>query len=103
MTPTQLPERGPLSRSPVGSATTPASTHPHTELASARGWSGDSSTKHGLKATLSIQDLSPGKGIITGQFHDCGSSSSIPLLMLHHKSGDLAAYRRLAVSSLSKD
>ena len=86
---------------PTKGATTPNSAHPRTELVSTSHWTGDSSTKHELKATLSIQDLPSGKDIIIGQIHGGGSSSSIPLLMLHYKSGDLVVYTRKTPSVAS--
>lgn len=87
---------------PTKGATTPNSAHPRTELVSTSSFSGDSSATHTLSATLSIQQLPPANDIIVGQIHGGGSSSSIPLLMLHYASGDLTVWVRPTPSTGSK-
>jgi hypothetical protein len=79
---------------PTKGATTPNSAHPRTELVSTGSFSGDSSSTHTLKATLSIQQLPPADDIVIGQIHGGGSSSSIPLLLLHYTSGSLTVWVR---------
>jgi hypothetical protein len=79
---------------PTKGATTPNSAHPRTELVSTSSFSGDSSATHTLNATLSIQQLPPADDIVIGQIHGGGSSSSIPLLLLHYTSGSLTVWVR---------
>jgi hypothetical protein len=79
---------------PTKGATTPNSTHPRTELVSTSSFSGGSSGTHTLNATLSIQQLPSANDIIIGQIHGGGSSSSIPLLLLHYTSGNLVVWIR---------
>ena len=79
---------------PTKGATTPNSAHPRTELVSTSSFSGGSSTTHTLNSTLSIQQLPSANDIIIGQIHGGGSSSSIPLLLLHYTSGSLVVWVR---------
>lgn len=87
---------------PTKGATTPNSAHPRTELVSTSSFSGDSSGTHTLSATLSVQQLPPANDIIVGQIHGGGSSSSIPLLMLHYASGSLTVWVRPTPSTGSQ-
>jgi len=87
---------------PTKGATTPNSAHPRTELVSTSDFSGDSSGTHTLNATLSIQQLPPANDIIIGQIHGGGSSSSIPLLLLHYTSGSLVVWVRPTPSTGSQ-
>lgn len=80
--------------SPTKGATSPNSAHPRTELVSTGSFAGDSSATHTLKATLSIQKLPPANDIVIGQIHGGGSSSAIPLLLLHYTSGSLTVWVR---------
>jgi hypothetical protein len=87
---------------PTKGATTPNSAHPRTELVSTSSFAGDSSGTHTLKATLSIQQLPPANDIVVGQIHGGGSSSSIPLLLLHYTSGSLVVWVRPTPSTGSQ-
>jgi hypothetical protein len=86
---------------PTKGASTPNSAHPRTELVSTGSFSGDSSSTHTLKATLSVQQLPPANDIVIGQIHGGGSSSSIPLLLLHYTSGSLTVWVRPQPSTSS--
>lgn len=87
---------------PTKGATTPNSGHPRTELVSTSSFAGDSSATHTLKATLSVQQLPPANDIVIGQIHGGGSSSSIPLLLLHYTSGSLVVWARPTPSTGSE-
>ena len=87
---------------PTKGATTPNSAHPRTELVSTSSFSGDSSSTHTLKSTLSVQQLPPANDIVIGQIHGGGSSSSIPLLLLHYTSGSLTVWVRPTPSTGSQ-
>ena len=86
---------------PTKGASTPNSAHPRTELVSTGSFAGDSSATHTLNATLSIQQLPPADDIVIGQIHGGGSSSSIPLLLLHYTSGSLTVWVRPQPSTSS--
>jgi hypothetical protein len=87
---------------PTKGATTPNSAHPRTELVSTSSFAGDSSGTHTLTATLSVQQLPPADDIVVGQIHGGGSSSSIPLLLLHYTSGSLVVWVRPTPSTGSE-
>jgi hypothetical protein len=78
---------------PTKGATTPHSLHPRTELVDLSDFTAGSGT-HSLKGTFSIQKLPSANDIIIGQIHGGGSSSAIPLLMLHYRSGTLDVVTR---------
>jgi alginate lyase len=78
---------------PTKGAHTPNSLHPRTELVSLADFTAGSGT-HTLKGTFSIQKLPSANDIIIGQIHGGGSSSSIPLLMLHYRQGTIDVVTR---------
>ncbi|HET9169477.1 MAG TPA: polysaccharide lyase family 7 protein [Actinospica sp.] len=87
---------------PTKGATTPNSAHPRTELVSTSSFAGGGSATHTLTATLSVQQLPPADDIVVGQIHGGGSSSSIPLLLLHYTSGGLTVWVRPTPSTGSE-
>ncbi|HEU5333311.1 MAG TPA: polysaccharide lyase family 7 protein [Actinocrinis sp.] len=78
---------------PTKGAHTPNSLHPRTELVDLSDFTAGSGT-HTLKGTFSIQKLPSANDIIIGQIHGGGSSSAIPLVMLHYRSGAIVAVTR---------
>ncbi|HEU5353996.1 MAG TPA: polysaccharide lyase family 7 protein [Actinocrinis sp.] len=69
---------------PTKGAHTPHSLHPRTELVSRTDFTAGSGT-HTLTATFVMQKMPSANDIMIGQIHGGGSSSSIPLLMLHYR------------------
>lgn len=69
---------------PTKGAHTPHSLHPRTELVSRTDFTAGSGT-HVLTATFVMQKLPSANDIMIGQIHGGGSSSAIPLLMLHYR------------------
>ena len=80
---------------PTKGAHTPNSLHPSTELVALSDFTAGSGT-HTLKGTFSIQKLPSANDIIVGQIHGGGSSSSIPLVMLHYRGGDIVVVTRMS-------
>ncbi|HXR71330.1 polysaccharide lyase family 7 protein [Actinocrinis sp.] len=69
---------------PTKGAHTPHSLHPRTELVSRTDFTAGSGT-HTLTGTFIMQKMPSSNDIMIGQIHGGGSSSSIPLLMLHYR------------------
>jgi hypothetical protein len=78
---------------PTKGAHTPNSLHPRTELVDLSDFTAGSGT-HTLSATFSIQKLPSANDIMIGQIHGGGSSSSIPLVMLHYRGGSIVVVTR---------
>jgi hypothetical protein len=78
---------------PTKGAHTPHSLHPRTELVDLSDFTAGSGT-HTLGGTFSIQKLPSANDIIIGQIHGGGSSSAIPLVMLHYRGGDIVVVTR---------
>lgn len=79
---------------PTKGAHTPHSLHPRTELVSRTDFTAGTGT-HTLTATFIMQKLPSANDIMIGQIHGGGSSSSIPLLMLHYRNnGQLVVVTR---------
>jgi hypothetical protein len=87
---------------PTKGATTTNSKHPRTELVSTSDWSAGSGT-HTLNATLKVQQLPGAHDIIIGQIHCGGSTSSIPLLMLHYNNGNVTVAIRTSPTVAGTD
>lgn len=79
---------------PTKGAHTPHSLHPRTELVSRTDFTAGSGT-HSLTGTFIMQKLPSANDIMIGQIHGGGSSSAIPLLMLHYRNnGELVVVTR---------
>lgn len=87
---------------PTKGAHTPHSLHPRTELVGRTDFTSGTGT-HTLTGTFVIQKLPSANDIIIGQIHGGGSSSSIPLLMLHYRNNGLDVVTRKNPASGSTD
>jgi hypothetical protein len=87
---------------PTKGARTPNSRRPRTELVSLTGYRVGVGT-HTLQETLSVQRVPSAQDIIIGQIHGGGTSSAIPLLMLHYKQGSIVVATRKSPTSSGDD
>lgn len=87
---------------PTKGAHTPHSLHPRTELVSRTDFTAGTGI-HTLSGTFIMQKLPSANDIIIGQIHGGGSSSAIPLLMLHYRNNGLDVVTRKNPTSGSTD
>jgi hypothetical protein len=87
---------------PTKGATTTNSAHARTELVATSGFTAGSGS-HTLKSTLKVLQVPGANDIIIGQVHCGGSTSSIPLLMLHYKNGNISVMVRTSPTKAGTD